>query len=1319
MYGMIDTGCAPTLINYKVLSRLFPAGDAPITNCKVNLIGAGGGGLSIKGSVSLEIVIAKTRFLVNCIVCDELKEDLILGFTFLSDVGATINTALLKISTPTMETDLIKSNSNLTAAIALNKNKISLGPFRSEVLVDVRVMSTTVNESMKGRASVVCRSRNDDVSCDQTVGNINYDCPKITITNITGQRVTLEAGSVLAEILPITEVSTIISEGPDLTSKWDPERIKRLQEEIQVGDQGNEENEWAKKFRDTIKQYPDVFSHSDDEPHDAPYFSFKIKLLNDIPVSVRPFPQPIHLREKINTEIDRLVANKIIEPSTSLYNSRAFFIPKKSGSELRCIVDFRAVNANIQKVPCTVPNIREAITFFHGCTHFIVADLSSSFFQLGIDEECREITAWEVLGKGKFQFRKVPLGLNNSPGRLMQVMLLVIDGLQAYVLCFVDDIIIAGLSEGHLLEVWTELLKRLRKYRLTLRPDKTKLYMRRVFALGHWISAEKGLEPNRDKITSLLQMDYPKTLKQARSFLGAAQYFEMHVRGMSQISRGLVDDAKVRNKAHFKLSEAGKKSFNDLKVALSEATDLSFPDPNSEMILQVDASDHAYASVLIQEREGGPVPIGFSSKRIPETDRKKHINIKEFMSLHHAIVKRWPQYLKAGKFTVLTDNRTIMSPNFLKSCDNARLQRMIADLGLYDFDTKHIPSHLNFIADSLTRFETVPHDSLGLKELFSNDQSPVDRPEEKETEQDQAEHPAITEEAQEIGAVVTRNMKRIAQSHNDDKKDDQPKSPKDDKKDDQPESPNDEGTAEHPIQPVENTSGLSDTFPDVSDAFASLMRSRATSTQMAKLQDEDPDLKYVKNRIKEGMVADQRDKHMSGGQWFHLKDAKMYSVDNNDCLIRTWIENYTGIHRSLIVVPNALQAKLIIEAHQGAVSGHFGRDRTISLLRRWFYFQHLSKQVNLMIACCQRCKHINHEYLRKPHAPLQPFAAKAVNSIVHLDCAGPFASTNGGFRHYVLICCKFSGFCQARAIKTLSAQAIVEVLLVQWIPLMGTPETLVSDRGPEMRAKIVDELCRVMGINHKFTSIYHPQSNSSVERLNSSLKRAIKKMLIGNPRDWHLYLNLCCFAYNTSTSSRHHMTPFFTVTGREARLPIQCINDVAFTSTYVNKEQYNYQLFYKVREIWRLVQVETQASMMSMSGYYNRTTNVIKHQLGDRVQVWRPVKAGTQFRAFRPKFNNEYTITKIVGEYTYQVTGPEGRSHIVNHDLLRPWQPQEEAGCSNYGTGYPDGEIDRFDREEREALLALHPDEAPRDQDNWQDSWDTHADFTLSTDRGN
>jgi transposase InsO family protein len=52
-------------------------------------------------------------------------------------------------------------------------------------------------------------------------------------------------------------------------------------------------------------------------------------------------------------------------------------------------------------------------------------------------------------------------------------------------------------------------------------------------------------------------------------------------------------------------------------------------------------------------------------------------------------------------------------------------------------------------------------------------------------------------------------------------------------------------------------------------------------------------------------------------------------------------------------------------------------------------------------------------------------------------------------------------------------------------------------------------------INHAFSAAYHPQTNSEVERFNTTSCTQLAKYYDENSNDWNEYLEAVIFAYNT------------------------------------------------------------------------------------------------------------------------------------------------------------------------------------------------------------
>ena len=142
--------------------------------------------------------------------------------------------------------------------------------------------------------------------------------------------------------------------------------------------------------------------------------------------------------------------------------------------------------------------------------------------------------------------------------------------------------------------------------------------VKEVYVLGFYLN-QKGIRADPAKVSSILAMDYPRTMKECKGFLGCMNYLSSHIKGMQAIAKGLIEFTKGGAKAKFVLTEEGKASFDALKEALASAVNLNYPDPKYPLLLQVDACDTAIASVLLQSQEGQIVAIGFHSKILSQT----------------------------------------------------------------------------------------------------------------------------------------------------------------------------------------------------------------------------------------------------------------------------------------------------------------------------------------------------------------------------------------------------------------------------------------------------------------------------------------------------------------------------------------------------------------------------------------------------------------------------------------------------------------------------------------------------------------------------
>ena len=167
-----------------------------------------------------------------------------------------------------------------------------------------------------------------------------------------------------------------------------------------------------------------------------------------------------------------------------------------------------------------------------------------------------------------------------------------------------DDIIIFSRTYEEHLERLCSVFKKLRETGIKLSPKKCSLLKTRVKYVGHIVS-EKGIEPDNDKITKVLEWPRPSSREEVRQFLGFIGYYRKFIKSFSKIARPLLDlmptptkKSRGRKKASlspppdFKWGEEQENSFNFLKNQLSSYPILSYPDYSKPFELHTDASLH-------------------------------------------------------------------------------------------------------------------------------------------------------------------------------------------------------------------------------------------------------------------------------------------------------------------------------------------------------------------------------------------------------------------------------------------------------------------------------------------------------------------------------------------------------------------------------------------------------------------------------------------------------------------------------------------------------------------------------------------------------
>jgi hypothetical protein len=78
-----------------------------------------------------------------------------------------------------------------------------------------------------------------------------------------------------------------------------------------------------------------------------------------------------------------------------------------------------------------------------------------------------------------------------------------------------------------------------------------------------------------------------------------------------------------------------------------------------------------------------------------------------------------------------------------------------------------------------------------------------------------------------------------------------------------------------------------------------------------------------------------------------------------------------------------------------------------------------------------------------------------------------------------------------------------------------------------------------LGIEHRFSTSYHPQTNGQAETSNRQLKSILNKTIEKGGKDWSKKLDGALWAYRTAFKTPISMTPYQFVYGKAFHLPVQ------------------------------------------------------------------------------------------------------------------------------------------------------------------------------------
>ena len=258
----------------------------------------------------------------------------------------------------------------------------------------------------------------------------------------------------------------------------------------------------------------------------------------------------------------------------------------------------------------------------HSSNDFTSFDLVQGYFQLAMAEDDIKKSIFRAGSLGLNEFTHMPFGLSNAGSsfcRLMEQCL----GDQQFVtlLLYLDDICIFAPDVSTMLDQIALVFDWLKSLNLKIKPKKCYSFQASMIFLSHILSAN-GISANPEKVDKVRDWPVPKNAMELHSFLGLASYYHQFIPSLANMAKclhqlvGPTNTKKTKGKNVKKevttledkkldLTEPSfvwvfghQKAFDALKIALTMAPVLGYPNFNREFILETDASLRGLGAVL-------------------------------------------------------------------------------------------------------------------------------------------------------------------------------------------------------------------------------------------------------------------------------------------------------------------------------------------------------------------------------------------------------------------------------------------------------------------------------------------------------------------------------------------------------------------------------------------------------------------------------------------------------------------------------------------------------------------------------------------------
>ena len=214
-------------------------------------------------------------------------------------------------------------------------------------------------------------------------------------------------------------------------TKNDPRRFQSdeeiLYEKIDLSNSALSRKEKSRLMKILIK-YRDAFSLRD-EIGECPNLKADIKVIDESPFFVRPFPISEKDKPFMDEQMERLVSLGILSKNNTSHTSPVMLITRKITKDKRPVVDFRLLNTRILRRNTSIPLMSDVLSILGNseCEVVRCVDIKDAYHSLRLTEKSKEYCGiLPYFGSQIYRYEVLPMGIACAPQIWMDYITLIL-----------------------------------------------------------------------------------------------------------------------------------------------------------------------------------------------------------------------------------------------------------------------------------------------------------------------------------------------------------------------------------------------------------------------------------------------------------------------------------------------------------------------------------------------------------------------------------------------------------------------------------------------------------------------------------------------------------------------------------------------------------------------------------------------------------------------------------------------------------------------------------------------------------------------------